>query len=47
MLGQLKADVLEANLALPDQNLVKITWGKVSAEDETRQWMEIKPSGVE
>ena len=47
MLEQLKADVLAANLALPVHHLVTFTWGNVSAMDETRQWMVIKPSGVE
>lgn len=47
MLEQLKADVLAANLALPAHHLVTFTWGNVSAVDETRQWMAIKPSGVE
>ena len=47
MLEQLKADVLAANLALPAHHLVTFTWGNVGAVDETRQWMVIKPSGVE
>ena len=47
MLEQLKADMLAANLALPVHHLVTFTWGNVSAIDETRQWMVIKPSGVE
>lgn len=47
MLEQLKADVLAANLALPVHHLVTFTWGNVSAIDETRQWMVIKPSSVE
>ena len=47
MLEQLKADVLAANLALPVHHLVTFTWRNVSAIDETRQWMVIKPSGVE
>ena len=47
MLEQLKSDVLAANLALPVHHLVTFTWGNVSAIDETRQWMVIKPSGVE
>lgn len=45
MLEQLKADVLAANLALPAHHLVTFTWGNVSAVDDTRQWMVIKPSG--
>lgn len=47
MLEQLKADVLAANLALPAHHLVTFTQGNVSAVDDTRQWMVIKPSGVE
>ncbi|WP_297207151.1 L-ribulose-5-phosphate 4-epimerase [uncultured Pluralibacter sp.] len=47
MLEQLKADVLAANLALPAHQLVTFTWGNVSAIDESRRFMVIKPSGVE
>lgn len=47
MLEQLKAEVLAANLALPAHQLVTFTWGNVSALDETRKLMVIKPSGVE
>ncbi|MEG1122437.1 MAG: L-ribulose-5-phosphate 4-epimerase [Citrobacter sp.] len=47
MLEQLKAEVLAANLALPAHGLVTFTWGNVSAVDETRTLMVIKPSGVE
>lgn len=47
MLEQLKADVLAANLALPAHQLVTFTWGNVSAVDESRRLMVIKPSGVE
>ena len=47
MLEQLKAHELAANLALRAHHLVTFTWGNVSAVDETRQWMVIKPSGVE
>ncbi|EDC0753083.1 L-ribulose-5-phosphate 4-epimerase [Salmonella enterica] len=47
MLEQLKAEVLAANLALPTHHLVTFTWGNVSAIDETRKLIVIKPSGVE
>lgn len=47
MLEQLKAEVLAANLALPAHHLVTFTWGNVSAVDDTRTLMVIKPSGVE
>lgn len=39
--------MLEANLALPQHNLVTFTWGNVSAVDRQRGLMVIKPSGVE
>ena len=44
MLEQLKAEVLAANLALPAHGLVTFTWGNVSAVDETRKLMVIKPT---
>ncbi|KHN92266.1 L-ribulose-5-phosphate 4-epimerase [Pectobacterium actinidiae] len=47
MLETLKKQVLEANLALPQHNLVTFTWGNVSAVDRERGLMVIKPSGVE
>lgn len=47
MLEQLKAEVLAANLALPAHGLVTFTWGNVSAVDEMRRLMVIKPSGVD
>ncbi|MFJ5437149.1 L-ribulose-5-phosphate 4-epimerase [Pectobacterium brasiliense] len=47
MLETLKKQVLEANLALPQHNLVTFTWGNVSAIDRQRGLMVIKPSGVE
>ncbi|WP_046179466.1 L-ribulose-5-phosphate 4-epimerase [Domibacillus tundrae] len=46
MLEQLKQDVLEANLALPEYGLVTFTWGNVSGFDEKEQLVVIKPSGV-
>jgi L-ribulose-5-phosphate 4-epimerase len=46
-LAQLRADVLEANLALPAQGLVKLTWGNVSGVDRERGVMVIKASGVD
>lgn len=46
MLEQLKKEVLEANLMLPKYGLVTFTWGNVSAIDETRNYVVIKPSGV-
>ncbi|MFP9529508.1 L-ribulose-5-phosphate 4-epimerase [Pectobacterium brasiliense] len=47
MLETLKKQVLEANLALPQHNLVTFTWGNVSAVDRQCGLMVIKPSGVE
>lgn len=47
MLEQLKTEVLAANLALVAHQLVTFTWGNVSAVDNERQFMVIKPSGVE
>lgn len=46
MLEQLKKQVLEANLALPEHNLVTFTWGNVSEIDRASGLMVIKPSGV-
>jgi L-ribulose-5-phosphate 4-epimerase len=47
VLEQLRADVLEANLALPAEGLVKLTWGNVSGVDRERGLMAIKASGVD
>ncbi|MBN3133406.1 L-ribulose-5-phosphate 4-epimerase [Pectobacterium brasiliense] len=47
MLETLKKQVLDANLALSQHNLVTFTWGNVSAVDRQRGLMVIKPSGVE
>jgi L-ribulose-5-phosphate 4-epimerase len=46
MLELLKHDVLEANKSLPRHGLVTLTWGNVSAIDESRTYVVIKPSGV-
>jgi L-ribulose-5-phosphate 4-epimerase len=46
MLEQLKEQVLEANLQLPQHNLVKFTWGNVSGIDRKQGLFVIKPSGV-
>jgi L-ribulose-5-phosphate 4-epimerase len=47
MLDQLKAQVCEANRALPHYGLVTFTWGNVSGIDRERGLVVIKPSGVE
>jgi L-ribulose-5-phosphate 4-epimerase len=46
MLESLKAQVLEANLALPKFGLVVFTWGNVSGFDRESGLIVIKPSGV-
>ena len=47
MLEELKQTVLEANLLLPEYDLVTFTWGNVSAIDRESGLVVIKPSGVE
>lgn len=44
---RLKEEVLAANLDLPKYGLVTFTWGNVSALDQERGVVAIKPSGVE
>ncbi|NRD76301.1 L-ribulose-5-phosphate 4-epimerase [Bacillus sp. BRMEA1] len=46
MLGQLKEEVLNANLLLPKHGLVSFTWGNVSGIDREQGLVIIKPSGV-
>ncbi len=46
-LPELREDVLLANLALPANGLVKLTWGNVSGIDRERGLMAIKASGVD
>lgn len=46
MLEKLKAEVLRANLLLPEHGLVTFTWGNVSGIDRERGLVVIKPSGV-
>lgn len=47
MLDELKQRVLQANVDLVKHGLVLFTWGNVSGIDPTRQYVVIKPSGVE
>lgn len=47
MLEELKKQVLEANLLLPNYGLVTFTWGNVSGIDREMGLVVIKPSGVE
>jgi len=46
MLEDLKAAAWEANLALPRQGLINLTFGNASAIDRDRGIFAIKPSGV-
>jgi L-ribulose-5-phosphate 4-epimerase len=46
-LHRLRGDVLAANLALPANGLVKLTWGNVSGVDRDSGVMAIKASGVD
>ncbi|QKN83533.1 L-ribulose-5-phosphate 4-epimerase [Scandinavium goeteborgense] len=43
---QLKQQAFAANMDLPRFGLVTFTWGNVSAIDQERGWVAIKPSGV-
>lgn len=47
MLQELKQQVYEANMMLPDYKLVTFTWGNVSGIDRAKGLVVIKPSGVE
>ncbi|NUG39571.1 L-ribulose-5-phosphate 4-epimerase AraD, partial [Lactobacillus mellis] len=46
MLEELKQEVYEANMQLPQLDLVTFTWGNVSGIDRQRGLFVIKPSGV-
>ena len=47
MLEQLKKEVYEANMLLPQYHLITFTWGNVSGIDRESGLFVIKPSGVE
>ncbi|SHE69544.1 L-ribulose 5-phosphate 4-epimerase [Atopostipes suicloacalis DSM 15692] len=47
MLTELKEKVYQANLLLPEYNLITFTWGNVSGIDREEGLIVIKPSGVE
>ena len=47
MLEHLKEEVCKANLSLVENGLVILTWGNVSAISEDRNYVVIKPSGVD
>lgn len=46
VLDDLRQAVLEANLALPRNGLVTLTWGNASGIDADRELVVIKPSGL-
>lgn len=46
MLKQLKQQVFEANMELPERKLITYTWGNVSGIDRKSGLVVIKPSGV-
>jgi len=46
MLDQLKQEVFEANMELPERGLVTYTWGNASGIDRKSGLVVIKPSGV-
>lgn len=47
MLEELKKQVYQANMSLPQHGLVVFTWGNVSGIDRDKELIVIKPSGVE
>jgi L-ribulose-5-phosphate 4-epimerase len=47
MLEELKREAFEANLALPREGLINLTFGNASAIDRSRGIFAIKPSGVD
>ena len=47
MLTELKEKVYQANLLLPEYDLITFTWGNVSGIDREEGLIVIKPSGVE
>ena len=47
MLEELKKEVYEANMLLPQYKLITFTWGNVSAIDRKTGLIVIKPSGVD
>ncbi|PTY08638.1 L-ribulose-5-phosphate 4-epimerase [Opitutaceae bacterium EW11] len=47
MLEELKREAYEANVALPRQGLINLTFGNASALDRAKGIFAIKPSGVE
>jgi len=46
-LKELREQVYRGNMALKEHGLVVLTWGNVSGIDENREYVVIKPSGVD
>jgi L-ribulose-5-phosphate 4-epimerase len=46
-LKELREEVYRANMMLKEHNLVVFTWGNVSGIDKNREYVVIKPSGVD
>ena len=46
-LNRLKEEVYNANMKLKEYNLVILTWGNVSGISQNREYIVIKPSGVD
>jgi len=46
-LKELREEVYRANMMLKEHNLVVLTWGNVSGIDKNREYVVIKPSGVD
>ena len=46
MFDQLKREVYEANMLLPEYGLAPFTWGNASGVDGNNNIIVIKPSGV-
>jgi L-ribulose-5-phosphate 4-epimerase len=46
-LKELREEVYRANMMLKEHNLVVLTWGNVSGIDKNREYVAIKPSGVD
>jgi len=46
-LKELREEVCKANIMLKEHNLVILTWGNVSGIDKNREYVVIKPSGVD
>jgi len=47
VLGELREEVLKANLALPAHGLAALTWGNASGIDRSSGLVAIKPTGVQ